>query len=487
MDDWKKNFINHISNSNAFSPTTYIEPKDFKYKGKSIIHIHVNPSSEVHSYNGVTYDRNGDADVKVTATDKKTLMYIRKQNIYTERKVFPYVDITDLRLDMLPRIRQMAVNMNNGKHKWKDMDDAELLKSAGLYSIDHQTNERGYNLAAVMLLGRDEVIRDVTPAYETDAIVRIDNVDRYDDRLIVDTNLVDSYDLLMEFTAKHLPDPFYLEGPTRISLRNILCREMISNLLIHREMTSAYPAKFVIEAERMYTQNANKATGLVEITPDNYEPYPKNPIIANFFRTIGHADRLGSGVRNLFKYAQHYRHSRPEMLELDIFRTTVYYDSLRKAVENQYVNQYVNPENPSVNGENPHVKGETQFVTGENQHVNDENPPVNDVNPPLNLPINSENPPENLPVNGENGYGNGENGYVNSKIRLSKLDCEILKELSNNPKSTHSSLSQSLEKGRETIRVHIKKLAEARIISRLGADKNGSWVVNISLDQINLQ
>jgi ATP-dependent DNA helicase RecG len=32
-------------------------------------------------------------------------MYIRKQSIFTEKRVFPYVRDSDLRFDMLPRNR----------------------------------------------------------------------------------------------------------------------------------------------------------------------------------------------------------------------------------------------------------------------------------------------------------------------------------------------------------------------------------------------
>ena len=178
-------------------------------------------------------------------------------------------------------------------------------------------------MAAVLLLGKDDVIRDILPAYETDAILRRNDVDRYDDREAVQTNLIDSYDRLIAFGRKHLPDPFFLEGEQRKSLLGILLREMISNLMIHREFTSSYQAKFVIEKDRMYTQNANRASWEGLITPENMEPNPKNPIIASFFRNIGLADRLGSGVRNLFGYSKFYSGRDPIMQEKDIFTITV--------------------------------------------------------------------------------------------------------------------------------------------------------------------
>lgn len=50
---------------------------------------------------------------------------------------------------------------------------------------------------------------------------------------------------------------------------------MVSNILIHREFSSSYPAKFVIENNRIYTENANRASWSGEITPENFEPNPK--------------------------------------------------------------------------------------------------------------------------------------------------------------------------------------------------------------------
>ena len=75
---------------------------------------------------------------------------------------------------------------------------------------------------------------------------------------------------------------------------------------MHREFTSSYTAKFVMEKDRMYVENANRATKEGFITVDNLEPNPKNPLIASFFRNIGYADQLGSGVRKLFKYSKYY-------------------------------------------------------------------------------------------------------------------------------------------------------------------------------------
>ena len=140
---------------------------------------------------------------------------------------------------------------------------------------------------------------------------------------MIKTNLVESYDRLIEFGRKHLPDKFFLEDTVNKSLRNTIVREMVSNTLMHREFTSSYTAKFVIEKNRMYVENANRAANDGLITVDNLEPNPKNPIIAAFFRNIGYADQLGSGVHNLFKYSKYYSGQEPQFVESDVFRIIV--------------------------------------------------------------------------------------------------------------------------------------------------------------------
>ena len=322
--DMVKNFVKVMSNPALFSPTIYLVPEIMKYdENRTIIHIHVPASAEVHSYKRVIYDRVDDADVKVTATSQIAAMYIRKQNTFTEKRIYPYATMADLRLDLLPKVRIMAQNHAGGRHPWSAMEDEELLKSAGLYGRDITTGAEGYNLAAIMLLGKDDVILNVSPAYMTDAIVRKINVDRYDDREIIKTNLVESYELLIEFGRKNLPDKFFLDDTINRSLRNTIVREMVSNTLMHREFSSSYTAKFVIEKDKMYVENASRATRQGNITLEELEPNPKNPVIANFFRNIGYADQLGSGVRNLFKYSKFYSGEDPEFIEGDIFRIIV--------------------------------------------------------------------------------------------------------------------------------------------------------------------
>jgi ATP-dependent DNA helicase RecG len=161
------------------------------------------------------------------------------------------------------------------------------------------------------------------PGYVTDCILRREDLDRYDDRLMVSCNLIDAFDQIMDFISKNTLDKFFMEGVQSVSVRSKIARELVSNILVHREYTSAFPAKVIIERNRIVTENWCMPKRPGKLDPDTFTPQPKNPLLANFFLNIGYADTLGSGVRNLYKYTKIYSGGEPELVEGDVFKTIV--------------------------------------------------------------------------------------------------------------------------------------------------------------------
>ncbi|KAB7421900.1 AAA family ATPase, partial [Bifidobacterium longum] len=270
----KRNVTNVVHNPNVFDPPATLEFEDIVFEGSSLVRIWIPPSPSIHRYKGRIFERIEDADVVVSTESQLTALCVRKQNIYTEQRVFPYVEASDLRMDLLPAIRTMATGKRT-RHPWNGMTDEDLLHSAGLFGKNFVTGEKGFNLAAVLLLGDADVIRSLCPSYKTDAVVRISDQDRYDDRVIVTSNLIEAFDQLTGFCTKHLPDRFHLEGSVRVSPRDIIVREVISNMLVHREYTSPFPAKLIIDNERLRTENASRAPFMGRITLSDFNPIPK--------------------------------------------------------------------------------------------------------------------------------------------------------------------------------------------------------------------
>lgn len=108
-----------------------------------------------------------------------------------------------------------------------------------------------------------------------------------------------------------------------MSVRDIVVRELVSNTLVHREFTNPFPAKLIINKEGLRTENASRTLLEGRITLADFNPMPKNPIIASFFGNIGRAEALGSGTRNIFRYAVPFLGAEPELVEGDIFKASI--------------------------------------------------------------------------------------------------------------------------------------------------------------------
>lgn len=319
----KKDFVTAINNPQKLHPPAYLSVDEVSIEGKPILRIYVPESSQVHRCNGRIYDRNEDGDLDITDHTRQVAdLYHRKQTTYSENKIYPFATLTDLRADLIERCRKLAGVWREG-HPWLEMDDMELLQSAQLHQTDPESGKSGITLAGILLLGNEQLILSAVPHHRTDLILRKVNLDRYDDRDLVRTNLIESYDRIIVFVQKHLPDPFHLEGMERISIRDTIFREVASNILIHREYTNAFPAKLIIERGQVRTENSNKPHGFGVLNPATFTPFPKNPVIGAFFREIHRADELGSGMRRMMKYGKTYGGADPEMIEGDIFRIIV--------------------------------------------------------------------------------------------------------------------------------------------------------------------
>jgi len=319
----KKEFVTSMNNPQKISPNFYLSVEEIEIEGKVVLYIFVPESSQVHRCNGKIFDRNEDGDMDITDnTNLVSGMYMRKQGEYTENRIFPFAEISELKAELLIKVRKMAAN-ERSDHPWKSMNDLELLKSAGLFLKDPQSGKEGITLGGILIFGNEELIHAALPHYRTDAILRRVNLERYDDRDDIRVNLLDSYERLMHFVSKHLNDNFYLEGDIRISLRDKIFREVVSNLLIHREFANPFPAKLIIEKDRVFVENSNKSHGNGIIDPENFSPFPKNPTIAKFFKEIGWVDELGSEVINIYKYNKIYSGVEPTFIEGDIFKTII--------------------------------------------------------------------------------------------------------------------------------------------------------------------
>lgn len=324
IEQIKTDIVNLSNNPNKLDPPFMLFPEEFTIEGKKIIYIRAPQSSQVHSTGSIIFDRNQDGDFRVKSSEAISRMYQRKSADFTENRIYPYLAFSDFSPDVFPKIRNL-IQSHRPDHPWLTLSNEELLQSAGMFKRDYESGKDGYTLAAALLFAKDDVLQQILPAYKTDALLRRQDLDHYDDRREIRSNLVNAYDELMQFIRVHLPDKFFMEGDIRVDLREKIFREITANLLIHREYTSAFPARLVICRDRLETENANNPAGYGPINPDNFNPYPKNPAIVKFFQQLGRAEELGSGIRNIRKYLPYYSdNAQFAFIEKDNFKTVLH-------------------------------------------------------------------------------------------------------------------------------------------------------------------
>src|SRR3989339_315266 len=217
IEDIKKEIITTSNNWQKLNPPFIVYPEEFTIKNLQVIAVRIPVSSQVHRCNNNIFIRSHDSDLRVNQSQQIDEIYQKKRNYFTENEIYPFLKREHLRDDLFRKARNL-LKSHNPDHPWLSLNDDELLVTSGFHSTDHKTGESGYTLACALLFGTDQVIRQLLPQYSIDAMVRIVNMARYDDRLPpIQTNLIEAYEQLMGFVAKHLDDKFFMEGDLNVN------------------------------------------------------------------------------------------------------------------------------------------------------------------------------------------------------------------------------------------------------------------------------
>ena len=315
----KKNLITSFNNKNLFVPVPYIMPDIQRIDGKTIIVINVQPGQYAYSYKKRFWDRNGDADIDITEQSELLLNLFERKNphIFEERFV-EGLTLEHLDTDTFKYCRNL-VRVKNPNHIWLQMSDEDLLLTCRLAERRNQKLQIRY--AALLIFGTDEAIETFLPRYRYEALYHLctwqqferneftDN--RYDDRKTLRCNLIKVYGELQKFVAMHLPDKFYLPSGSarREDVRGALMRELIGNICVHTDYSLGFACFFEIFKDRVVTKNVTRLVPTMNEGTVNIQElgnYTKNPLIVKVFREFDWVEDLGSGTRNILKYAPIY-------------------------------------------------------------------------------------------------------------------------------------------------------------------------------------
>ncbi len=451
IDQMCKNIANVSNNAEMLNPAYLLQPEIVEVEDSlcgdkvQVIIVQVPASSQAHRFKNKYYDRSVDGDYELRTDAQISQLYLRKSADYTEDTIFPYLKIEHFKEGIVNKAKNLIRSMRED-HPWLALDEMEFFKTANLYRQDTRTGEEGFTLAALMLFGKDEIIQSALPYYKIDCVLRRINTTRYDDRYTSFGNIIDGYTEVMNFFERCFPDPFFMEGDQRVSLRDKVFREVVSNLLIHREYLNPAFTMIDVRIDHVLVQNASRPLRTGVLTPDNFTPHPKNPHLANFFVQMGRGEHLGSGVLNLYHYAPLYMGAEPTITDDDMFRIRLNIAEAKRAeLAMMPINALVNTTDSKsmLNSTEKQEIGQISIQQAKEDHTEN----------------HTENHTEKYPG-------------------LSRIQREILTNLKINPSYSRQELSSIIANASlGGVISALKRLQELGILRRVGPDKGGRWEI----------
>ncbi|MEO8351798.1 MAG: RNA-binding domain-containing protein [Chthoniobacteraceae bacterium] len=262
-----------------------------------------------------TYRRNHEGDYHCHDEEVRR-MFSDASETPADHRVLEGFSLDDLDPTSLAQYRQ-RVRSAKGEHPWLSAGDQELLEKLGGWRRDRQSGQQGVTLAALLMFGRDEAIRDpgATPAFFVDYREKLDPELRWTDRIYPDGtwvgNLFQFFQRTWPKLAAGLPAPFQLrsgfrrdETPAHEALR-----EAFVNALIHADYSA--PGGVVIERHPDHYTMENPGTLLV--SPEQFRrggvSECRNRALQQMFLLMGGGERAGSGVDKILSgwKSQHWR------------------------------------------------------------------------------------------------------------------------------------------------------------------------------------
>ena len=317
----KANIITSIKNKDLFMPCPYFTPEIMEVNNKTVLLLDIPCGQYVYRYNDRFWDRNGDADIDVTDHPELLLSLFERKNPHLfEERIVKDLTMDNLDHETFQFCRNILAVIKPG-HPWLQLTDEEILVHTHIAKKNSIFGELELKYAALILFGKEEAIEDFMPRYRFEALFHMCTYEqyndmtqfpnRYDDRRTMRCNLIKVYDQLTQFTERYLPDKFYLpSGSTRREdIRWDLFREIIANLCVHADFSTGYACFFHVFKDRVVTKNPTRLSPENpegELTLQQLNNYTKNPLLVRVFHELSWVEDMGSGTRNILRYAPLY-------------------------------------------------------------------------------------------------------------------------------------------------------------------------------------
>ncbi|MBI5273530.1 MAG: putative DNA binding domain-containing protein [Chlamydiales bacterium] len=302
--------------ANKTNPPVSVRVEIYDVEGKKIARIYVPKSKQlVSTSEGLLQRRRLMASGKPEAIPFYPHEFIQRQSALglIDPSAMPVTELTVKDLNPLERQRiREAVRLYRGDVSLLSLTDEELDGALGL--VINVDGIRHPTLAGLLLLGREEVLRQYVPSYE----VAFQVLERTEVRVneFFRKPLLQVFEEIERLFAARLTEKECQIGLFRVPIPSFdkrAFREAFVNALVHRDYARLGAIHVRIDDDGLSISNPG---GFVEgVTLDNFlvtEPHPRNPLLADISKRLGLSERTGRGVDRIFEGLLRYGRPAPD-------------------------------------------------------------------------------------------------------------------------------------------------------------------------------
>ena len=329
VDKVQNEFLTALRQPDKISVVVNVREKLHKYDDSDLLIFYVPEVHRSHKpvfLNGDirrSFVRSGGSDIRCSDNERDRFLMDAAMERYDGQSVG--LDLsTALDLESIKWYRGIYEG-RSGNRPYAKLSDADFLNEMGLLVEQH--SQVSPSRAAILLFGTNAAFRQLLPRPVVDcqrfalARDRADAGERWNDRLVLDENLIRTWQSLVDWYQRFAETPFRVD-PTSLRRDDTppdyrAFRESMVNLLIHQDY-SDHSRKASIRHYTDQTVFWNPGDAF-DTNADLLEPGEKevrNPRIVTAFRRIGLSENAGWGLRDVFRNWQQLGHVPPTIANI---------------------------------------------------------------------------------------------------------------------------------------------------------------------------
>lgn len=302
--------------ANKTNPSISVRVEPYDIGDKTVVRICVPKSRQlVSTSEGLLQRRRLMANGRPEAVPFYPHEFIQRQSALglLDPSAMPVTELSINDLNPLERQRiREAIRLYRGDASLLPLSDDELDGALGL--VVNVDGVRYPTLAGVLMVGREEVLRQFVPSHEIAFQVLEGTEVKMNE--FFRKPILQVFEEVERLFAARINEKEFQMGLFRVPVPNFdrrAFREAFVNALVHRDYARLGAVHVRLDDDGLSISNPG---GFVEgVTLDNLlvtEPHPRNPLLADMSKRLGLSERTGRGIDRIFEGLLRYGRPAPD-------------------------------------------------------------------------------------------------------------------------------------------------------------------------------